>query len=72
VGSPTQPDEDRAYITAELLASLEATAVEDPAVARELWIREIERRAHRVVAADDDGQDWNDLRMRLTSELAAG
>jgi hypothetical protein len=66
------PDEDRADITAELLASLEDTAVEDPAVARELWTREIERRAHRVVAVDDDGQDWNDLRMRLSNELAGG
>ena len=64
------PDEERAGIAAELLASLDHTAVEDPAVARQPWTREIERRAHRVVAGDDDGQDRNDLRMRLTNELA--
>jgi hypothetical protein len=66
------PDEERADIAAELLASLDDAAVEDPAVARELWTREIERRARLVVAGEDDGQDWNDLRTRITNELTGG
>ncbi len=66
------PDEERADIAAELLASLDDAAVEDPAIARELWTREIERRARRVVAGEHDGQDWNDLRTRITNELAGG
>ncbi len=66
------PNEERADIAAELLASLGDTAFEDPVVVRDVWSREIQRRAERVLAGESDGQDWNDLRQRLTDEFAGG
>lgn len=65
-------DEDRAEIATELLASLEDADVDDPVVAGEMWRREIERRAQRVLEDRSEGDDWSVLRQRLTDELAGG
>lgn len=63
---------ERADLAAELLASLEDTAPEDPAVVREAWNRELERRAQRVLSGVANGDVWNDLRERLTDQLSGG
>ena len=65
-------DDERADLVVELMASLDDTRVDVPEVVSELWAREIERRAHRVLAGDTTGEDWNGLRQRLTDQLAAG
>lgn len=59
------PDEDRANVAAELLASLDAPAAYDPATVRTLWNQELERRAKRVLSRDAFGEDWSSVRQRL-------
>jgi len=66
------PDEERADIAAELLASLEDNSTDDPVAVRDMWTQEIERRAKRVLAGDSVGEDWSDLRRRVTDKLASG
>ena len=63
---------ERTELVMELLASLDEPSVDTPGVAGELWAREIERRARRVLAGETEGEDWSDLRQRLTDELATG
>jgi putative addiction module component (TIGR02574 family) len=53
------PDEDRAVIAAEMLASLRPVGVpveDDPA-----WHAEVERRAERVRRGESDGLAWEDV-----------
>jgi hypothetical protein len=64
------PVEERADLAAELLASLEDNVPTDDAGVSELWSREIERRARRVVAGANQGDEWSALRQRLTDDLA--
>ena len=64
------PERDRADVPAELLASLDAPAADDPATVRALWSEELERRAKRVLARESIGEDWPSVRQRLTDELA--
>lgn len=55
--------DDRAELTAELLASLdEADDSEDVEAA---WAAEIERRARRVLAEETSGTPWEEVRARL-------
>jgi len=64
------PDDQRADLAAELLASLEQPVSEDLTAVRSLWNEELARRAKRVVAGDGGGEDWAAVRQRLAGELA--
>ena len=62
------PDE-RADVAAELLASLDEPASEDPAAVRAAWATEIERRAQRVLSGESAGEAWEDVRNRIVRSL---
>lgn len=64
------PDEDRAVVAAELLASLDAPAAEDAQTVHTLWGQELDRRARRVLSGAAPGEDWSSVRQRLADELA--
>lgn len=64
------PDDQRAAIAAELLASLDPPVSDDAAAVGLLWSEELARRAKRVIAGDPGGEDWASLRQRLAAELA--
>lgn len=55
------PDEDRADVAAELLASLDASALADPAQVRTLWSQELERRARRALSGESQ-ENWSSVR----------
>ena len=63
------PSDDRANVAAELLASLDLDAPEDPAAVQAAWAKEIERRAGRVLAGESPGQPWDDVRDRVARRL---
>lgn len=63
------PDQDRADIATELLASLDCEADEDPATVERLWRGELQARAQRVLSGDTTEEDWSALRQRLTNRL---
>ena len=63
------PDRDRADVAAELLASLDPPAQDDPATVQALWREELERRAKRVLSREATGEHWPTVRQRLTDEL---
>lgn len=62
------PDE-RADVAAELLASLDDTASDDPAAVQAAWATEIERRARRVLGSETTGEPWEDVRNRIARLL---
>jgi putative addiction module component (TIGR02574 family) len=62
------PVKERADLAAELLASLDDAASEDPAEVEAAWAAEIERRARRAVAGETAGVPWEDVRRRAESE----
>lgn len=62
------PDE-RADVAAELLASLDDLAAEDPAAVQAAWAAEIERRAQRVLSGESAGEPWEDARKRIVQSL---
>jgi hypothetical protein len=64
------PEADRADVAAELLASLDTPASDDPATVRTLWAQELERRARRMLSGQAVGEDWSGVRQRLADELA--
>ncbi len=64
------PDEDRAGVAAELLASLDPPATDDSGSVQSLWSQELERRAKRVLYGEATGEDWSSVRQRLADELA--
>lgn len=64
------PEEERADVAAELLASLDAPAADDPATVRSLWARELESRARRMLSGEAPGEDWAAVRQRLADQLA--
>jgi len=63
------PADERANVAAELLASLDDDAPEDPAAVQAAWAKEIERRARRVLAGESSGQPWDDVRDRVARRL---
>ena len=63
------PVKERADIAAELLASLDDAAAEDPAEVEAAWAAEIERRARRVMTGETAGIPWEDVRRRAEAEL---
>jgi putative addiction module component (TIGR02574 family) len=60
---------ERADVAAELLASLDDAATENPAEVEAAWAAEIERRARRVMAGESAGVLWEDVRRRAEAEL---
>jgi putative addiction module component (TIGR02574 family) len=63
------PAKERAGLAAELLASLDDAAAEDPAEVEAAWAAEIERRARRAIAGETAGVPWEDVRRRAESDL---
>jgi putative addiction module component (TIGR02574 family) len=63
------PTEERADVAAELLASLEDAAPDNPADVEAAWAREIERRARRVMSGESTGEPWEDVRARILQRL---
>jgi hypothetical protein len=59
-------DEERADVALELVASLDGPKDAD---AEDAWIVEIERRARRVLADSDGGEDWSAARAEIESKL---
>ena len=64
------PHDERADVAAELLASLDESAMDDPAAVQVAWAREIEKRARRVLAGESAGEPWEDVRTRVARRLA--
>jgi hypothetical protein len=64
------PDDQRAALAAELLASLDPPVSDDAAAVGPLWSEELARRAKLITAGDPDGEDWASIRQRLAAELA--
>jgi len=65
----TLPVDERADVAAELLASLDDAAAENPAEVEAAWAAEIERRARRVIGGESAGVPWEDVRRRAEAEL---
>jgi putative addiction module component (TIGR02574 family) len=65
----TLPIDERANLAAELLASLDADAVDDPADVEAAWATEIETRARRVMTGQSQGIAWEDVRARAEAAL---
>jgi hypothetical protein len=59
-------DEERADVALELVASLDGPRDAD---AEEAWVAEIERRARRVLADPNGGEDWSAARAEIESKL---
>jgi hypothetical protein len=62
-------DEDRADLAAQLLASLDPPAVEDPATIGAVWALELERRAARVLSGEVATVDWATVRNHVADRL---
>lgn len=65
----TLPVNERADVAAELLASLDDAAAENPAEVEAAWAAEIEKRARRVIGGESAGVPWEDVRRRAETEL---
>jgi putative addiction module component (TIGR02574 family) len=63
------PVKERADLAAELLASLDDAAGEDPAEVEAAWAEEIERRARRVISGESVGIPWDEVRRRAEAAL---
>jgi len=63
------PVDERADVAAELLASLDDAAADDPAEVEAAWAVEIEARARRVMNGESAGEAWPDVRARILSRL---
>ncbi len=63
------PVDERATVAAELLASLDEDAADDPAQVEAAWAAEIELRARRVMAGQPEGVPWDEVRTRAEAAL---
>jgi len=63
------PLDERADVAAQLLASLDDAAAENPAEVEAAWATEIERRAKRAMAGETTGIPWDDVRRRGEADL---
>jgi putative addiction module component (TIGR02574 family) len=63
------PVDERADVAAELLASLDDAAADDPADVEAAWAAEIEARARRVMTGESAGEPWPDVRARILNRL---
>ncbi|WP_373691608.1 addiction module protein [Hyalangium versicolor] len=57
------PAEERAYLAAELSASVERE--ESPGDLEKAWAEELEHRVHRVDSGESELTDWATVRARL-------
>jgi len=64
--------EERADLIVELLVSLEGPVVDDVATVEWAWAEELEARARRVLAGEGLGEDWNQIRARVSQALTDG
>jgi hypothetical protein len=64
--------EQRADLIAELLVSLEEPLVHEVATVEQAWAEELERRARRVLAGEARGEDWGQVRDRVSRALTDG
>jgi hypothetical protein len=62
-------DEDRADLAAQLLASLDSPAVDDPATLGAVWASELDQRAVRVLSGEAATKDWATVRDRVADRL---
>jgi len=62
-------NEDRADLAAQLLASLDPPAVDDPATIGAIWSLELERRAGQVLSGEAAIEDWATVRDRVADRL---
>ncbi|MGH9222712.1 MAG: addiction module protein [Acidimicrobiales bacterium] len=63
------PDEERADLAAQLIASLDSPAAEDPATIGTVWAAELERRARRVLSGESPTSGWETVRERVADHL---
>ncbi|MEQ1868558.1 MAG: addiction module protein [Vicinamibacterales bacterium] len=63
------PVHERADVAAQLLASLDDAAADDPGEVEAAWAAEIGRRARRVLAGESAGVPWQEVRRRAEEEL---
>jgi putative addiction module component (TIGR02574 family) len=63
------PVDERAGVAAELLASLDDAAAENPAEVEAAWAAEIELRARRALNGESLGIPWGQVRARAEAEL---
>jgi putative addiction module component (TIGR02574 family) len=63
------PVDERAGVAAELLASLDDAAAENPAEVEAAWAAEIELRARRALNGASQGIPWDQVRARAEAEL---
>jgi hypothetical protein len=61
--------DERAIVAAELLASLDDPATEDPATAQDAWAAEIKGRDQRALYGESAGEPWEDVRNRIVQSL---
>jgi len=61
-------DAERADLAAQLIASLDPPAADDPEAIERAWGGELERRATRVLAGDPT-DDWASVRERVADQL---
>ena len=64
--------EERADLIAELLASLQGPLVDDVATIEQAWAEELETRARRVLPGHGQGEEWSQVRARVSRALIDG
>ncbi len=62
-------DEERADLAAQLLASLDSPAMDDPGTIGVVWALELERRAARVLSGEAATVDWATVRDHVADHL---
>jgi broad specificity phosphatase PhoE len=60
------PQSERAEVAVELIASLDGETDPDAASA---WAEEVEQRARRALAGQNNAEDWPDVRQRIDQRL---
>lgn len=68
-GALALPLPERAEVAAELLASLDDRADEDPVAVTAAWRDELERRSRRALSGEDPGAPWPEVRDRVRTRL---
>jgi putative addiction module component (TIGR02574 family) len=64
--------DERADLIAELLVSLEDAPVDEMATVEHAWADELETRARRVLSGQVDGEEWTQVRNRVSQALTEG
>jgi hypothetical protein len=68
----TLSDDERAELAAELLISLEQPLEDDAAAVEHAWAEELERRALAAQTGNANGEEWHQLRERVSRALTDG